>query len=1027
MSDLYKKDEQNIPDQNYWRSFKELHDDQEFIEASHKEFSEEQKQSFDLKDLSGLSRRKFLALLGASAALAGAGCSDYRDKGEIIPYNDKPEEVIAGVPNYYASTCTACNNACGILIKTREGRPIKVDGNPDHPVSAGKICAKGQASILNLYNPERISSPKFKSDFGFNDISWKQADDEIIKILEYAASNEIAIISHKIISPTAKKILDDFVLKYPSTKIYSYELFNDEVRNSAWQKSYGVGFFPLINWAEAKIILSIEGDFLGTEFDKVETSRMFSEGRDVNNLDKFNRLYVVEGNLSLTGMNADYRFRLRPDAQLEFVLTLLNELSKRGVSVSGLNLANYSLSSFAKKYSLNESKLNLLISDLLNNKGRSIVYAGNTLPEDVHIAVNYLNELLSNTDLYRTDAARNEILELSTQAELVSLVSKMKAGKVACLINLNSNPVYHLPDDLGFKEGVKNIPTVISLVETVNETSDLSKYVLPINHIFESWGDVEVRNNLYSLQQPVIAPILDTRQKEAILLNWISGSSNTYNDKIYHDYLMNRWETEVYSQLNSVMNFKQFWFASLHDGVLLHSTLNFSRSSFETESLSSINTSLKNLSPFVLCLKESYAVGDGRFANNGFLHELPHPVSKITWDNYAAVSEKTAKEIGVGEKDLISIAVNDRKLNIPIFVQPGCADNTVSIELGYGRSSAGIVGTDVGFNANILRSFHSDSNMMLFGIDKIIKANGSYELASTQEHHAFDNELTKDIEKKRKIVQEGTVALYAKNKNLIKNNNEHELESVYDPHPYPGLKWGMSIDLNKCTGCSECITACNIENNVPVVGKDQVLKSREMMWLRIDRYYSGGINEPQVSTMPMLCQHCDQAPCENVCPVVATNHSPDGLNQMVYNRCVGTRYCSNNCPYKVRRFNFFNFRDHFGNGYQEGQLLSLMFNPEVTVRSRGVMEKCTFCVQRISEARAEATRNDRLIKGSDVRTACQEACGTNAIQFGDINDKEAEFYKYRNHELGYYILEDLNVKPNVTYIARLRNTHTEEV
>lgn len=1026
MSDLYNKNEHNTPDENYWRSFKELHNDHDFINSTKKEFSEEQKNSFDLKDLSHLSRRKFLALLGASAALAGAGCSDYRDKGEIIPYNDKPEEIIAGVPNYYASTCTACNNACGILIKTREGRPIKVDGNPDHPVSEGKICAKGQASILSLYDPERIASPKLKSEFGYTDITWKQADENIIKALDFAGSNEIALISHKILSPTTKKLLNDFSAKYPAVKIYSYELFNEEIKKSAWKKCYGDEIYPLIKWNEAKIILSLEGDFLGTDQDKVENTRLFSEGRDVNDLSKFSRLYVVEGNLSLTGMNADYRFRLRPDAQLEFVLSLLKELSNYGISNTGLNLSNFSLQAFAKKYSLNEKNLKSIITDLLNNKGKSIIYAGATLPEEVHIAVNYLNDLLGNKNLYQPDSTRKDIMPLSNNTELNDLVLKMKSGKVACLINLNSNPIYHLPEDLGFKEGLKNVPTVISLVESVNETSELSKYILPINHDFESWGDFEVRNNFISLQQPVIAQLQNTRQKEAILLTWVGGDTNLYDDKIYHNYLMKRWEAEVYPQLNSVMSFKQFWFASLHDGVVKYKSSNLTISDFNTSILGEVNTTLRNLSAYVLILKNSYAIGDGRFANNGFLQELPHPVSKITWDNYAAVSEKTAKENVLGENDLVSISVDGRKLEIPVFVQPGCADNTISIELGYGRSAAGIVGTGVGFNANVLCS-HKANSSKIYSLSKIVKASGTYGLASTQEHHAFDNELTKDIEKKRKIIQEGTVELYSKNKKFLKSNNEHELESVYDPHPYPGLKWGMSIDLNKCTGCSECITACNIENNVPVVGKDQILKSREMMWLRIDRYYSGEINEPQVSNMPMLCQHCDQAPCENVCPVVATNHSPDGLNQMVYNRCVGTRYCSNNCPYKVRRFNFFNFRDHFRDSYQEGELLSLMFNPEVTVRSRGVMEKCTFCVQRISEARAEATRNGRTVKGSDVRTACQDACGTNAIQFGDINNKEEEFYKYRNHDLGYYVLEDLNVKPNVTYIARLRNTHTEEV
>jgi len=438
-----------------------------------------------------------------------------------------------------------------------------------------------------------------------------------------------------------------------------------------------------------------------------------------------------------------------------------------------------------------------------------------------------------------------------------------------------------------------------------------------------------------------------------------------------------------------------------------------------------LNQSKTEISGYSIVLKNNYSIGDGRFADNGWLQEMPHPVSKITWDNYAAVSFNSAKELNLKNNDLVEIKVGSRKLQIPVFLQPGSADKTFTIELGYGRRKSGIVGTNVGFDASVLQSKTNSLSAYLF-VGDISKLKGKHELVTAQEHHMFDNELTKDAALKRKVIREGTVAQYLNNPKFLREDSEIELQTVYPFILYPGVKWGMSIDLNKCLGCGDCVVACTSENNIPIVGKDQVAKGREMHWIRIDRYYSGEVDDPNTSLQPMLCQHCDHAPCENVCPVLATTHSPDGLNQMAYNRCVGTRYCSNNCPYKVRRFNYFNFRDHFRDSYQQNDSFNLIYNPEVTVRSRGVMEKCTFCIQRIMDAREEAIRQNKNLKGSDVKTACQEACPTTAIQFGDINDKESEFQKYRNHELGYYVLEELNIKPNVTYIAKLRNTHPEE-
>lgn len=1027
------KEENNMPekknsdkrDMNYWRSFEDLHKNPKTIEASHHEFKEGVTEDFNPSELSNISRRKFLALVGASAALAGAGCADYPDKGEIIPYNKKPEEVTLGKPNYFASTSTSCDQTCGVLVKTREGRPIKIEGNPDHPVNKGKICLKCQAEILNLYDPERLTDPLQKAAMGsFEKVSWKKADEAILAALTFAGDKEIAVIAQTINSPTTLKVLNDFAAKFPTTKIYSYELFHDEVRNSAWRKCYGSGSFPLIKWNEAKVIVALESDFLGSEGNRIENSALFVEGRDVDNIKKFNRLYAVEGNLSLTGINADYRLPLQPHAQYDFVLSLLAEISRK-LGISNPLNSNQSLSEFAKKHNLSTKKINTLVSDLVNNRGKSIVHTGTTLPEEVHIAVNYLNDVLGSTALYRTESSTVSLFPKTEKAEWENLVSKMNSGKVDTVIHFNSNPVFHLADDYGYEKALGKVSTVISLTEKENESSAYANYVLPINHDFESWGDYKTRTGFFSLQQPVIAPLYNSRQKEAILLTWIGGKSDVFNEKLYHEYLINRWKVEVYPTLNSALPFERFWFASLHDGIVNVKESATSISAFNTSALAALSSFKADPSKYSIVLKNNYSIGDGRFADNGWLQELPHPVSKITWDNYAAVSFSTAKTLNMKNNDLVEIKVGSRKIEVPVFLQPGSADNTFTIELGYGRKKSGVVGANIGFDASALLSKTEMNSPYLLSGD-VSKIDGTHELVSTQEHHMFDNALTKDAAVKRKIIQEGTVAQFVKNPDFLHEANKIELHTVYPFIEYPNEKWGMSIDLNKCLGCGDCVVACTSENNVPIVGKEQVAKGREMQWIRIDRYYSGEVENPKASVQPMLCQHCDHAPCENVCPVVATTHSNDGLNQMAYNRCVGTRYCSNNCPYKVRRFNYFNFRDYFKDEYQEQDSFNLIYNPEVTVRSRGVMEKCTFCVQRIMDARSEAIRNNVKLKGSDVRTACQDACPTTAIQFGDINDKESEFQKYRNHKLGYYILEELNIKPNVTYIAKLRNTDSEE-
>ncbi len=1014
-------------DGKYWKSLRAYYNDPSVKEDKAREFAKDVTGDFDVDSMSPMNRKQFLALVSASAAFAAAGCTNYRDKGEIVPYTKKPEEITLGKANYYASTTVENGQEYGILIKTREGRPIKIDGNPDHPTNKGKITSKCQASILNLYDPERLKDPMLVESGILSKSSWKEVDTKIIAALSAAVKEgkEIAVVSHTVTSPTTKKVFADFSAKYPTAKFYSYELFNDLNRKSAWTKSTNGTVFPLIKWNEAKIILTLESDFLGYEGNMPEQTRMFAENRNVDKTKNFNRLYSADATMSSTAMNADYRLRIRPDQQLEFVLALINEFKPTG---------RISLKEFAAKYSVDTTILTQLVHDLGENKGKSIVHAGNGLPESVHIAVNVLNEVLGNSALYNRQQTSVEHVSLTTKNDWELLISKMNNGDVAVAIHFDSNPVYHLAQDFGYSEALKKVKTIVSLTELQNESSEGSHFVLPINHEFESWGDHKTRTGILSLQQPVISPLYNSRQKESVLLSWSLGSAESYNDDLYRAYLMNRWEKELFPSMKVSVDFRTFWFSSLHDGVVLFTETPQSIPSVTLDALNlaigvSSSNDPKDASHFVLYLHDNYFVGDGRYANNGWLQEMPHPASKISWDNYAALSVSTAKELGVEEGSMIEVSVSGRSLKLPVHIQPGLADKFVAVMLGYGRTAAGTVGTGVGFNANTLMSKTFALSPWLYSGVTVTKTDEKYPkdashiLASTQEHHSLDDTFLKDLHKTRDIIQEGTLIQYIADPKFIEKKH-HDI-SIVPKIKYDGIKWAMSIDLNKCTGCGVCTVACNVENNIPVVGKEQLNIGREMSWIRIDRYFSGTSDAPTVSNQPMLCQHCDNAPCENVCPVSATTHSPDGLNQMAYNRCVGTKYCSNNCPYKVRRFNFFDFRDDFNNAYQYQQPLNMLHNPEVTVRSRGVMEKCTFCIQRIMEARQHAIEDNRQLKGSDVVTACQEACPAEAIVFGNMNDKSSEIYKYRHHELGYHVLEEINVAPNVTYIAKLRNVESQ--
>jgi molybdopterin-containing oxidoreductase family iron-sulfur binding subunit len=1011
-------------DSSYWRSLRELYSEGAVSEAKAHEFMAGVMEDFSVEDLSTMSRKKFLALVSASAAFAAAGCSNYRDKGAIVPYTKKPEEVLPGVATYYASTCAACANACGILIKTREGRPIKVDGNPDHPVNLGKVCASGQASVLNLYDPQRLREPRYGLSSGKSTsaLTWAIADAEITAALKRLAGEgrRIALVVRSLTSPTAKSAIEAFRAAYPTTDVVVYDGSVDTARRTAWKKCYGPGEPPAIAWEKADVIVSLDADFLGTEGNSVEATRRFTSRRDLLAGSSFNRLYVVEGGMSVTGSNADHRMRLRSDAQLGFVLALMNELGTRGVIATPSVASGHSLKAFADQAKMSWNVVDALINDLSAKKGKAIVVAGAKLAEPVHTAVNVLNELLGNTAVYEAASSVTH-LEPSTPAQVTSFIAGLRSASVGAVIHLDTNPVYHLPPSLGYQDALTQAQLTVALVEQENETSSQCQYILPIHHAFEAWGDHQVRAGVWSLQQPVIAPLYDTRQKEAVLLAWSKGPE-AYTPDLYHDFLKVRWEKEVYPSLRPKADFTAFWNGALHDGVVT-SEVKASRGPLRGDALAGIVAPAFPTGT-VVSLTMPHYIGDGSLAHNGWLQELPHPISKIVWDNYAAISVATAGSLGVENNDLIEVSTPSGSVMLPVFLTPGQADDVISIDLGYGRRSGHPVATGVGFDVHPIVDPTALEYGRTIGGVTVKKAPGRYELASTQEHHALDDTFVKDLHLKRKIIREGTVEQFAEDPHFL-HHDKHELFSITKEVEYQGVKWGMAIDLNKCTGCNACVAGCNVENNIPVIGKDQVARGREMQWIRIDRYYSGTAEDPQLSHQPMLCQHCDNAPCENVCPVVATTHSPDGLNQMVYNRCVGTKYCSNNCPYKVRRFNFYNFRSNFQGGYYEAEVMSLAHNPEVTVRSRGVMEKCTFCVQRIMDGKQKAGEKGEAWNGQGVTTACQQACPAEAIVFGNVNDPNSAIAKARAHSAGYHVLEEINVRPNVTYIAKLRNIGKE--
>lgn len=1003
-------------EKKYWKGLEELQNDAEFVKQKNNEFQEllPLDEIFHKKstDPTVTNRRDFLKFMGFGVAAATlASCEAPVQKA--IPYLVKPEEVTPGVANYYASTFFDGYDYCPVVVKTREGRPIKIEGNTLSAMTGGGTSARVQASILSLYDSERVKEPMMDGEA----TSWNTIDRIVTGKLEGASGSKIRILSSTIISPATKQVINDFITKYPNAKHVTYDSVSAFAIAASHQQTIGRPLIPTYNFDKADVIVGINCDFLTNWISPIEYSWKYVQNRKLNDRNTMSRHIQIESNYTVTGSNADERIRVNAGDYGKALLTLHS-------LVAGGNTAP----SFEGSEALRS-----VATELMNAKGRAVVVCGTNDVAHQSI-VNAINTALGAYDII-IDVNNETYLRQGNDAEVAELLREMNAGEVGSIIFYNTNPAYTLPPSMKFNEGMEKVPTRISLSDRLDETAFMCNYICPDNHYLESWNDAMPKAGLLTLAQPTIAPIFKTRQAQESLLKWAGNGTK------FQQYLQDQWRKI------SSGNFEQFWFKSLQDGVITQvSSQGIAASSGMpvdiNQSIAKINASSAT-EGIPLVIYEKTSMGNGNQANNPWLQELPDPVTKITWDNYLCVSVKMAADKGLKEGNVVSLKANGVEILAPVQIQPGQADNTVALALGYGRSRAGKVADKKGSNAYALTGFINGTLQYIIPTVEINKTvEPDYPLAHTQTHHTM---------MQRPIAKESTLAAFQSDPRagnppvkvpvMVDGKMVHmdpPEVSLWEKFPNNNHHWGMMIDLNSCIGCGACVVACTAENNVPVVGKDEVMRSREMHWIRIDRYYSsdapkGDLNaaehpatNPKISFQPMMCQHCDQAPCETVCPVAATTQSHDGLNQMAYNRCVGTRYCANNCPYKVRRFNWFQYAGNENFDYtMHDDLTRMVLNPDVVVRARGVMEKCTMCIQRIQDGKLQAKKEQRKLRDGDIVTACAQACPTHAITFGDHNNVDSRLRQLAAGPRSYQVLAELDTRPVVMYQTKIRNTQEE--
>ena len=973
--------------QQYWRSLDEVANTPEFEEMLHREFPDHASEWIE-----GVSRRSFLKLAAASLALAGLTACTKQPIEKILPYVKQPEELVLGEPLFYATAMLLGGFATGVLVKNREGHPIKVDGNPDHPATRGGSSVWMQASILDLYDPDRSQSVTHHGDIS----TWAAFLNDLNQLLhehEIDQGAGLRFLTETVTSPTLATQSKQLLEKFPKATWHQFDpVSRDSIREGA-RLAFGEIVEAQYRFEQADVIVSLEADFLQMHPERLRYTRDFTNGRRVSaGRNRMNRLYVAESTPTISGSMADQRLPLASGKISAIARRLIEALEDEAK-------LNHSERDAISDW------VSAVHRDLVQSRGRSIVIAGESQPPEVHALVHALNEKLGNvgqTVFYTDSAEANPVNQLNSLRELAN---QMRSGAVKTLFILSGNPVYSAPCDLDFVALLPTLNRSIHLGVERNETAALCTWHIPETHYLESWSDARSFDGTVSLMQPLIAPLYDGKSAHELLGLLLQRSPTRSDYEIVREF----WKSQ-----NLWPDFEKGWRRALHDGVIAETALPKKSVSVRatSELVSSAGTAPGD-SEIEIVFRPDPSVWDGRFANNGWLQECAKPLTKLTWDNAVLISPALAEREKLSNGDVSELTFGKQTIRGPIWILPGQAENTITLHLGYGRERIGRVGAGVGFNAYVLRT--SDSLWVRRGV-KIKKTSARHSFATTQTHH---NVHSPD----RQIVRDGTLEEFLADPQFVKKSSESppNNQTLYDTKefPYDGYKWGMSIDLNTCIGCNACLMACNVENNIPVVGKDQVARGREMYWIRIDTYYQGPLHNPQFTHMPVPCMQCEHAPCELVCPVAATVHDHEGLNLQIYNRCVGTRFCSNNCPYKVRRFNFLQYAD------LKTPSLEPMRNPEVTVRSRGVMEKCTYCVQRIASARIRAEKENRKIREDELQTACQQACPANAIVFGDLNGKDSAVAKLKQHPLDYSMLGELNTRPRTTYLAKLRNVETK--
>jgi MoCo/4Fe-4S cofactor protein with predicted Tat translocation signal len=962
---------------SYWRSLGQLAGSPEYLANLEREFPE------GASELpSGISRREMLTLIGASLSLAGlAGCR--RPVERIVPYVNAPEEIMPGVPLHYATTLPFGRSAYGLVVESHEGRPTKVEGNELHPTTAGRSNVRMQSSILDLYDPDRSTTVLHQgapSSWAEFTAAWGEL--EKTHLADGGAS--LALLTGSFASPTLARLLAAFRARFPHARIACHEAVSDENVLQGIESATGRKLVPMLHFDPAEVILALDADPIGSHPEDVRHIAGFAAGRSAGvRGGTMNRLWSVEAAYSLTGAMADHRVAV-PSRVIPAVVSALTARLTAGrpgtEEVPGIDA----------------KWLDALSRDLTAHRGRSLIVAGPGHAPPVHAAVAALNASLGNTG---TTVTYHEPLDavLPSRRALADLVSAMAAGEVSTLVIAGANPVYDAPADLQFAAALGNVATTIALTTHVDETARAATWHIPQAHPFESWGDARAVGGTAGVIQPLILPLFGGKSAFEMM-----GLLATGKDAPGHDLVRETWKP-----LLGEAGFEHRFDRVLHDGLLAESAP--PAIDIHVVQPAALPDAPSDGAGIEIHLRPSPYLHDGRFANNGWLQELPDPVTKQTWDNPALLSPATAKSLGIHDQDLVRVTAGSRSLTLPAVVVPGQADGTVVLTLGYGRQGLGRIGSGVGADAYALRTVAAPD---VFAGGSVEKAGGTALLAPTQEHGSMEG---------RPLIREGTLEEYRKDPGFAQEEVEvPELVSMWTEKPYDtGHQWGMTIDLNACVGCNACVVACQSENNIPIVGKDQVRRGRQMQWIRVDRYFAGGVARPEMVFQPVPCMQCENAPCEQVCPVAATVHDDEGLNVMVYNRCIGTRYCSNNCPYKVRRFNFYNFTK------DTPEIVKLAQNPDVTVRSRGVMEKCTYCIQRLNAAKLDARMAGREFADGDARTACQQACPAGAIEFGDLRDAGSRVVKAKAEKRNYALVAELNTKPRTTYLAKVRNPHPD--